>query len=133
MEKRKEILSKLLISEEETLGELQELVAMATSFIRIEEKSGEVFFTSPKELTNKDKVAFLLIGKYFSNQLEISSDNSCATGVLSKKLNIPSTTLSKPLGQLVDEGIIRRTEDGKYTIVYYKVKAFLQSKSGRHG
>lgn len=133
MEKKREILSKLLVSEEETLGELEELVTMASRLLRIEKETGESFFTTPKDLTNKDKIALLLVGKYFAKELGLKTDTAFSTGELSEKLNVPSTTLSKPLGQLVEEKIIRKTDDGKYIIVYHKIKGLLESKSGKNG
>jgi len=133
MEKKKEILSKLLVSEEETLGELEELVTMASKLLRIEKETGDSFFTAPKDLTNKDKIALLLVGKYFAKELGLKTDIAFSAGDLSEKLNVPSTTLSKPLGQLLEEKIIRKTDDGKYTIVYHKIKGLLESKSGKNG
>lgn len=126
MEKTKEgILSKILIKKEDTLNELEELVNAASKFIKVESESGEVFFASDKSLTNRDKIVLLLIGKYFAKELGLISNGALNLNEMSSQLNIAGTTLSKPVGQLVSDRIIRKEDDGKYLMIYHKIKDYL--------
>jgi DNA-binding transcriptional ArsR family regulator len=130
MEKKKEeILSRLLVKKEDTLKDLEELVDLAAKFIRVENESGDVFFINNQGLTNKDRVVLLLIGKFFSKELNLATTQSLNLGEMSDQLNVPGTTLSKPIGILVEERIIRKEEDGKYSMIHHKIKDYLKIKT----
>ena len=76
-------------------------------------------------LTNAEKIKVCLIGKYFAhNILKIPNTDGLDISQLSNELAIPSTTLSKPLGNMVKERKITKV-GGKYRIIYYEIENIL--------
>lgn len=128
--RKKEILEKILLKEEDTLNELEELVDLASEHLRIEKESGEVLIISKAKLTNKEKIILLLIGKYFAKELGIVATNSLTLSEVSSALKVPGTTLSRPLGELADDALVRKDKD-KYYIIYHKIKEFLLAKTSK--
>jgi len=129
-DKKKEILDKIFLKEEDTLKELEMLVECSQEHFKIESDSGNIIFNSDNEYTIKEKITFLLISRYFCKEYGIIEDNKLDIGDVSKSLGIPNTTLSKPLGILVKDGIIKK-DNNKYSIVHHRIKSFLNTKQER--
>lgn len=129
--KKKEILSKIFLKEEDTIKELGELVSLSDKFFKIEQKSANVIFNQGLSLSNRDKVILLLIGKYFSKEMEIIESIGLSIADLSEQLGIPNTTLSAPIGDLVKNKIISKNNSGEYSIIYHRIKNELQRLNGK--
>jgi len=130
-DRKKEILKELLISEDDTLEQLHELVAKTKPFLAIEKESGRIILKQ-KNLTNTQQLGLYLIGKYFAHNLSLAGSSQATFDELSKELGIVKTTMSWPLGELVKNGFVRKPEEGKYEFVYHKIAEFLESLMKKH-
>ena len=68
-----EILKELLLKEEDVLSKLKDLVVKSKKFFMIEQATGNVVFSSGLKLRNKEKIALLLVSRYFGSKLKIIS------------------------------------------------------------
>jgi len=125
--RKKEILSELVKSENETLDNLKNLVTKTKPFFFIEGGTGKVILSRDIGLKIADRILLLLIGKYFAFNLDILTEKSLDINKISEELGgIPKTTLSKPLGILVNKNLIRKpAEDGLYEITHYFIEDIL--------
>lgn len=126
-ESEKEILRDLVLKEENVIGKLKELVSLSKKFFMIEEKTGNIVLSNDIKLKNKDKITLFLIGRYFAFKLGLIDKQPLTIAELSEQLQIPKTTLSAPLGELVSEVKVRKDQDLSYSIVYHKIEEILKS------
>ncbi len=124
-EKRKEILKKLVLSEEDTFKRFEDLIKKSRNLFAIDGKKGKILFENPS-FSNHEKVSLFLIGNYFAKELELVDDYKYTSKEISDSLMIKLTTLSGPLGKLVASGYISQEGD-KYFINYYKIDEILDS------
>jgi len=124
-EKRKEILKELVLSEEDTFKKFEELIKKSRSLFAIDGKKGKILFENPS-FSNHEKVSLFLIGKYFAKELELVDDYKQTSKEISNSLVIKTSTLSSPLGKLVNSGYVSQEGD-KYFINYYKIDEILDS------
>jgi predicted transcriptional regulator len=113
----KEIIKPLLVSRKKIEEKLKELVSKVKPFISIEEETGKVLFNRT-DITNKEKIALLLIGNYFAEIGKIISSSGLTMREISQALNLPITTIPAPLGELIRSGYIEKTNNT------YKVRPF---------
>lgn len=130
-QKKKEILGKIFLKEEDTLRELGELVNLSSRLFKIEQESSGVIFDQNVSLSNRDRILLLLVGRYFSKEMGILEYDGLPIADISKQLGIPNTTLSAPLGDLVKKNILRKNENGEYRVVYHQIKNELQRLNGK--
>lgn len=123
---KKDLLKSLLVSEEDTLEILSELVELSKEYIKIESKTGRVLFEDISKHTNIEKIELLLIGQYFSKELGLVSKHSLSSSEIGKILDIPTTTLSNPIGKLIKSNVLKKEGD-EYRIAYYKIKEVLEN------
>lgn len=129
---KKEIIKKLLISEEDTLEKFGTLVDKANNFFKIDKNSGAITFSKEHNFTNAEKITICLIGKYFAHTiLKIPNTDGLDISQLSNELPVPSTTLSKPLGNLIKEKKITNV-GGKYRIIYYEIENILNDLNSKY-
>ena len=124
----KEILNELLLKEEDVLKKLKELVAISKKYFMIEHNTGNVVFSKTLRLSNREKIELLLIGRYFASRLKVITKEAISIAELSKLLDVPKTTLSAPLGTLINEGHVNKNADSEYSIIFHKIETILQSK-----
>lgn len=130
-QKKKEILSKIFLKEEDTLNELGELVSLSSRFFKIEQETANVILNKDVSISNRDKIVLLLIGRYFSKEMGVLQADGLPIAEISKQLGIPNTTLSAPLGDLVKKKIAHKSETGEYNITPHQIKNELQRLSGK--
>lgn len=124
----KEILNELLLKEEDVLKKLKDLVAISKKYFMIEQNTGHIVFSKTLKLSNREKIELLLIGRYFASRLKIITKEAISIAELSKLLDVPKTTLSAPLGTLINAGYVNKNADSEYSITFHKIEAILQSK-----
>jgi DNA-binding MarR family transcriptional regulator len=130
------ILGKLVVEEKELTKELEKMVDEAVIFFRIEKPSGKIIFQSFGELTDKQRVAIVLIGKYFAYKLKMIEDPSLRISEIAKELGRPMTALSGPAKDLVTKGYVENLQGRKYRVVYHRMKEIFEdilSQKGRGG
>ena len=121
----KDILYKLVVSEEDVLKDLDKLVDKAKVFFKIEKPTGRVLINDSANLTIPKKIAALLIGKYFAARLEIIDDGYMTVTEIGNELGLPRTSISGPLKKLHDKKYIIKEEDRTYKIDYNKIKEII--------
>lgn len=126
---KEKILDSIFLKEEDTLQELKEIVEQSKQFFKIEKDGGKIVFQDQNKLTIPDKIVLLLIGRYIAKVGGAINNETIKIAELSEELAIPKTTLSKPLGILIEKGVIRKTDEGEYNIVYHKIKENLKNIS----
>lgn len=125
-DRKKELLKELLVNEKDILTNLSGLVEKSKSYFKIEGINGKILFNDISSLTNNNKIGLTLIGKYFAYELEIIKKKGLSLPELGEELNIPQTTLSSPLGTLIDNGFVEKI-NGEYNICYHKILEFLNN------
>lgn len=126
MTNEKDTLKDILVSEEDVIQNLSEIVKKAKEIFVLEEKSGKIIFKNYSKLTNPQRIFVVLIGKYFAKRLNIINNNSMEISELSEELNIPQTTLSSPLKALKTKGLILY-DKGKYRINPHRTEEIISS------
>jgi len=126
MTNEKDILKDILVSEEDAIQNLSEIVNRAKKIFVLEAKSGKIIFKNYSKLTNPQRISAVLIGKYFAKRLNIVNNNSMENSELSEVLNIPQTTLSAPLKALKTKGLILY-DKGKFRINPHRIEETISS------
>lgn len=122
----KEILKGLVISEEDTRAQLEELVTKTKRLFQIDEKSKKIVFSQEFRLTNSEKILLYLIGKYFSKELNLIQDDKFKIGDISNDLADKVTTLSRPLGEACSKGLADKKGEFYY-INHYRIREIVDS------
>jgi DNA-binding MarR family transcriptional regulator len=133
----KDVLRDILVSEKDLATRVSELVTKLKPFIRIDEQSGKIFFVESVKFSNTQKILLFSIGKFLAEKAGIINTSSFSIAEISKELNILTTTLSAPLGDLVKKGFIEK-DNVKYRILYPKIDSILTTlieanKGGKNG
>lgn len=124
---KEEILKGLILDEKDTLSKLKELVDESKELIRIEGHSGKVVIIK-NDVSLKDKIVLLLIGKYFAKESGLINSQKLNLEAMKNELNAESRALSRPLGDLLRENIIEN-ENGEYFIKYYQIENAIKNIS----
>lgn len=117
-----EVLKRLVVDEKDVIKILEKHVEEALKYFSIEKPSGRVIFQNFGALTDKKRIAIILLGKYFACKLKLIEDPSLSITDISRELGRPMTTLSKSLGDLVDKGYVEYLSGKKYRISYNRIK-----------
>lgn len=117
-----EILKKLVVEEKDITKEMEKLVGEASKHFRIEKPSGRIIFQNFGSLNDKQRIAIILLGKYFANRLDMVENPSLSISEIAKELGRPMTTLSGNMKELVTKGYIEYLPGKKYRVAYHRVK-----------
>jgi len=127
--KKETIRKALLIREEENL---KELVSLASKVIGITENGDILLKIQGKEISLKEKILLLLIGKKFAHEAELSDDCVITLDEISRNLNADKKISSARISELVRERKVRFKDRGKYEVVFYDIKSFLENIISKH-
>lgn len=127
MKEKKEILKELLLTEEDTLKKLKELIDKTKNLVKIDQKTAKIVVSSEYKFSNLEKVLLFLIGRYFSKELGLSEQEGFNIQELEKESGIKKTTLSKPLGGLMYSGYIGQDAEKRYFVHHYKIEEVVNS------
>lgn len=130
--KKKEILKDIILKEEDVLVQLERLVKLAKSFLKIEENTGRIVLSSDFSFTNYEKIFLFLLGKYFAYHSEIIKETTASIHDISEGLGIVVTTLSAPLGRLVRDHVVDKTQKDSYQVNPHRIEATLKEMSQRY-
>src|SRR3989344_1091630 len=121
MSEEDSVLKKLIVEEKDTTKQMEKLVEEATRFFKVESPSGRVIFQNFGSLSDKQRIAILLLGKYFANKLKMTEDPSLSISEIARDLGRPMTTLSKPTKELISKGYVESLPGRKYKIAYHRI------------
>ncbi len=124
--KEKEILKKIFIKEEDTLKDLNFIVEESSKHFKINLSNEKKIIFEKHINTASDKINLCLIGLYLMNKDDESNPSSINLATLSKYISIKNTSLSKPLGILINKGYVKKDGTGNYSIEHYKIKEILE-------
>lgn len=116
MEKTKEqdiksiIRKELVRTKEDIHRDILESVKELKKIITIEDGTGKIFILDKNKYKNMQKIEILMMGKYVAHLAEIINNAEADIQAISEELDIPKTTLSAPLGNLVKKNILRKNE-----------------------
>jgi len=131
--KKQEILDKIFIKEEDTLKDLEEIVDRSLKHFKINPE-GERNILFEKHITKIfSKILLLLIGLYLMKHNKVRESESINISDIARMLNIRKTSLSKPLGILLNNGSIKKDNEGNYSIEHYKIKNILGELEKKDG
>jgi predicted Rossmann fold nucleotide-binding protein DprA/Smf involved in DNA uptake len=124
MVEENEILKKLVIEEKDIMKELEKMVEEASKYFRIEKPSGRIIFQNFGSLNDKQRIAVVLLGKYFASkpELNIIKDPSLNISDIAKELGKPVTSLSGDIKELVTKGYVEYLPGKKYRVAYHRIK-----------
>jgi len=127
--KKKEILKDIILKEEDVLAQLERTVKLAKPFVKIEENTGRIVLSSDFSFTNYEKIFLFLLGRYLAYHSDITKENTASMHELSEGLGIAPTTLSAPLGRLVRDHVVNRTQKDTYQVNPHSIEATLKEMS----
>lgn len=123
MPEETDILQKLVVEDGDIRKEMEKMVEEAQKHFRIEKSSGKVIFQNFGDLNDKQRIATLLLGKYFAFQLKIIEYPLLSISDVAKELGRPVTTLSGNMKELVTKGYVEYVPNGKkYRISYHRMR-----------
>lgn len=93
----------------------------------VEQETGNAVFKNVNKLTVKDKIVLLLIARYFAKNKGVVENDALSITEIAKILDIPKTTLSKPIGGLFKSRIVKKSEGSKYSMIYHQIKYYLEN------
>lgn len=117
-----EILKKLVVEEKDVTKEMEKLVEEASKHFRIEKPSGRIIFQNFGALSDRQRIAIVLLGKYFAYRLMLIENPSLSISEIAKELGRPMTTLSGPIKELVTKGYVENLPGRKYRVAYHRMK-----------
>jgi hypothetical protein len=118
----KEVLKKLLVDERDVLKELAEVVNDAKDIFQIENPSGRIIFKDSAKLTDMQRVAALLVGKYFAMKLGLIHSNTLGLSDIAKEVGRPMSALSGPVGDLTKKGLLEKLPTRKYGVAFNRIR-----------
>jgi len=124
---KEEILKELLLTEEDTLKKMKTLIDKTKALVKIDQKTNKIVVSPELNFSNPEKVILFLIGKYFSKELGVSKKEGMDIQELEKESGIKKTTLSKPLGGLLNSGYIGHDVEKRYFVHHYKIEEIVHS------
>lgn len=122
MTEENEILKKLVVEEKDITKEMEKLVGEAQKHFRIEKPSGKIIFQNFGSLNDKQRIAIVLLGKYFANRLNMVENPSLSISEIAKEIGKPMTTLSGNMKELVSKGYVEYLPGKKYRVAYHRIK-----------
>ncbi len=122
MVEENEILKRLVVEEKDITKEMEKLVDEATKHFRIEKPSGRIIFEDFGLLNDKQRIAIVLVGKYFAYRLKIIENPTLSISEVAKELGRPMTALSGNIKELVTRGYVEYLPGKKYRIAYHRIK-----------
>lgn len=129
MAEENEILKKLVVEEKDSIKEMEKLVEEAARFFKIEKPSGRIMFQNFGALTDQQRISIIMLGKYFASKLKIIDNPMLSISDISKELGRPMTTLSRPMKELIDRGLIEKLPGRKYRVAYHRINEILANIS----
>ena len=127
----KEILEKLLIDERETL---KRLVEKSEKILRVDKKTGDTVIIAPRsKLTDRQLISIILLGRYFSNKLNLVPSEVMTIDEIAQKLNLDKDVVSARLSDLKRERIVEMVSRGEYRISYANADTMLDEISEKIG
>lgn len=124
MSKKETIRKALLIDEEENL---EKIVSLAGKIIGITKEGDIRLRIQEKEMTLKEKVLLLLIGKKLAHEAELSADSTITLDEISRILKADKKISSARISELIREGKVRFKDRGRYQVVFYDIEIFLEN------
>ena len=118
--KKQKILDGIFLKKEDTLKKLEEIVKKSQQDFSIDLETFEVLLKGHVKKVS-DKILRLLIAFFLMKEKGLIESDAVGLSEMSKRLGIKSTSLSKPLGDLIKKGIIRRNSEGSYSIIHHKI------------
>jgi len=122
MVEESEILKRLVVEEKDVTKEMEKLVDEASKHFRVEKPSGRIIFQDFGLLSDKQRIAIVLIGKYFAHKLKMIENPSLSISQIATELGRPMTALSGNIKELVTRGYIEYLPGKKYRIAYHRIK-----------
>jgi len=127
----KEILEKLLIDERETL---KRLVEKSEKILRVDKKTGDTVIIAPRsKLTDRQLISIILLGRYFSNKLNLVPSEVMTIDEIAQKLNLDKDVVSARLSDLKRERIVEMVSRGEYRISHANADTMLDEISEKIG
>lgn len=126
MTEENEILKKLVVEEKDITKEMEKLVGEASKHFRIEKPSGRIIFQNFGSLSDKQRIAIVLLGKYFANKLSMIENPSLSISEIAKEIGRPMTTLSGNMKELINKGYVEYLPGKKYRVAYHRIKEIFE-------
>ena len=82
----------------------------------------KIIFQNFGSLNDKQRIAIVLLGKYFANRLKMVENPSLSISEIAKEIGRPMTTLSGNMKELVTKGYVEYLPGKKYRVAYHRIK-----------
>jgi len=105
---------------------LRRLVEKSEKILRIDKETGDTVIIAPRsKLTDRHLISIVLLGRYFSNKLNLVPSELMTTDEIAQKLNIKKEVVSARLSDLKRERIVEMVSRGEYRISYANAETML--------
>ncbi len=128
---KESILQGLLITEEESLERLNEIVGLAKKLFKIDAKSGELIIQL-QELTILERICIYLIGNYYSVELGITEEEGISLSDLASACGTKASSLTRPIAELKQSGYVAQFENKRYYIRHFMIEQVLLALNEKH-
>ena len=129
---KSEILRELLLTEEDTLDNLEVLIDKIKIFFRIDQKTKKIVLSSEFNFLDQEIILLVLIGKYFSKELGLSDNEGMNIQELENECQIKKTTFSKPLDGLLDLGYVWIDNEQRFLVQHYRIEDIVKSLNDKY-
>lgn len=125
--KKSEILGKLVVEETVVTKDLEKQIEEATKHFKIEKPTARILFQDFGSLSDKQRIAVILLGKFYATRLKIIDEPSLSISEIAKELGRPMTTLSWSMKELVKHGYVEYLPTRRYRIAYHRIKEIIDN------
>ena len=110
---KQDILKKLLIDEE---AMFERLVERAAKLFKIDRSGNIVFLTPTSQLTHRQTIALVSLGRYFAVELGILEVDTATADNFLPYVDTDKKAISARLADLRKEGVVQSVERGKFHV-----------------
>jgi hypothetical protein len=110
---KQDILRKLLIDEEALF---ERLVERAGKLFKIDKSGNIVFLIPASQLTHRQTIALVSLGRYFAAELGILEADTASADSFLPYVDTDKKTISARLADLRKEGVVQSIERGKFRV-----------------
>jgi hypothetical protein len=120
---KKEVLQEMLVDDEEIF---EGVVKLAKEIFKLD-KEGRIIFQVPcADLTQKEEIAMVLLGKYFASELEISESDIMTADDIAGSVEAEVPSVRARLNDLKGEQIVESPSRGQFRISILHVEKILK-------
>jgi hypothetical protein len=126
--KKEEIAKKILVDEDELF---ERIVDKASRIFKLDKRGNMVWTVSLRDLTDKEKVALVLVANFIGNEIGLFETKSISNADIAQRLNMSSMSVGARMAELRDQRIAMQEKMGVHSISLSGIDAVLDGVLGK--